>query len=428
MVYRRANGSCPSCGKWRRVEVEDKNAKVARWRCECGAEVEAPLDPTWYVYIYTNGKRYRQAVGPSLRDARALEGKWLAEVREGKFFDVKRRCQTTLGEFAPRFKKWSETHKRSFKRDKLSVDHLLTRFKGVCLDKITPDMVEKYAQDRLLGALSFSKTKKRPTPRAVNIETKCLYRMLNLAVNWGLIAQSPLKGKIRFLKEPEGRVRYLTPEEIVRLLDSCAKHLRPIVRLALATGMRRGEILGLLWSEVSLERGVITLSGERTKTERSRSIPLNQDAREVLKGAEQKRVEKCDLVFHHRRGRAPRAYGSIKTSWKSACKRAGLTNLRFHDLRHCFASALVMRGAPLLAVKELLGHATLAMTARYSHLAPEALQAAVNMASSYIQGAKAGNVVQLNQAPKQGEQNKADRPQTAPDENDPTIIPMRSAN
>lgn len=330
----------------------------------------------FYVQYRNQGKLYREPAGPDKRDAQRYLEKRMVEIREGRFFDMKKRCKTTLEEFGPEYLAWSDRHKRSARRNRISTRNLLAYFGKINLADIGTKQVEEYKELRLSGRLNF---KKIPTPRTVNLELANLRRMLNLAVEWNVLASNPLKRKLTMIPETEPPTRYLTPFEIARLKDACVPHLLPVVVLTLQTGMRKGEVSGLLWQEVDLNRKVIHLSGNRTKNGSGRTIPLNPTALGVIREALQQGVTSLDFVFH----RDGKPLGDFKRSFNSACQRAGLKGVTFHTLRHTFASGLVARGVSLLTVKDLLGHADLSTTLRYSHLAPDALKAAVNEIEKY---------------------------------------------
>jgi integrase len=187
-----------------------------------------------------------------------------------------------------------------------------------------------------------------------------LGHMLSKAVEWGMLANSPFKkGKRLMLKENNQRLRFLSKTEIEALLKSCTPHLKPIVETALLTGMRRGELLSLKWEQI--RNGFIYLT--ETKSGKARQIPINDRLAAVLKDIRRKNHLKSEYVFCDFQGRR---FYEVKRSFTSACRRAGIEDFRFHDLRHTFASRLVMRGASLKAVQELLGHADLKMTMRYA--------------------------------------------------------------
>ena len=166
---------------------------------------------------------------------------------------------------------------------------------------------------------------------------------------------------VKKLKEPPGRVRYLSQEEINRLLRVSAPHLKPIIITALTTGMRLSEILNLKWEEVNLKRKTIVL--RKTKNNEVRLIPINGFLFKTLTNLPS--LGKSKWLFP---GEDGKPMGSVKTAFKTALKRAGIKNFRFHDLRHTFAAYLVMNGANLRTVQLLLGHKDIKMTMRYSHL------------------------------------------------------------
>ena len=184
---------------------------------------------------------------------------------------------------------------------------------------------------------------------------------------WEWLETNPVR-RVRRPKLPRGRVRFLDKDELSALLSACQQSdhpcLYPIVVLAVSTGMRHGEILGLRWQDVDLARNRLTL--EQTKNGDRRSVPLVGRARAVI--SEYARVRRIDtpLVFPSRR--KPRVPADFRKPWAKAVETAGLENFRFHDLRHTCASYLAMSGATLAEISEVLGHKTLAMVKRYAHL------------------------------------------------------------
>ena len=234
--------------------------------------------------------------------------------------------------------------------------------------------------------------------------------------------------QVKFLPENNKRLRYLSKEECRALLDNCKGHLNAIVTFALNTGCRRGEILSLKWDNVDLKHGFIRL--DKTKNGERRDIPISDDLKAVLQGI----TRRLDIpyVFFDSTNGAP--FKDVKRSFKTACIKAeiqkctkcdyqkandttqkeiqycplcnsemmvkkGITDFHFHDLRHTFASHLVMAGVDITTVSKLLGHKSLTMTLRYAHLAPNHLQNAVNMLNitgeekrtAYLLHSQAGN-------------------------------------
>ena len=140
-----------------------------------------------------------------------------------------------------------------------------------------------------------------------------------------------------------------------------------MVLLALNTGLRRGEIFNLKWTDIDFSRKTLTVEGATTKSGQTRHIALNAEIIRVLQEWQQQTVS--ELVFQSPVTGEP--FNNIKTSWSQLRKNANITDFRFHDLRHTFASKLVMADVNLYTVKELMGHSTIQMTERYAHLAPE---------------------------------------------------------
>jgi integrase len=311
----------------------------------------------------------------------------------------KREADATLGAFLKsRYKEWVQTrHKRS-KETLRVLDKEFYHLHSKQMAGITQWDVHKYEQEKIKAGLSRS---------TVDRQVRDLKTCLSKAAEWGFIERNPLAGMKQAKLDKQGRVRYLEQTEVDRLrkalddrqekqfkerarynewrkargLDSLpalddlfTDYLKPLVLLALNTGMRRGELFNLEWSDVNLKGKILTVQGGEAKSGQTRYIPLNEEASSVLTAwADQSEV--CELVFP-----SPRSGGrldNINKSWANLLVRAKIQDFRLHDCRHHFASKLVMAGCDLNTVRELLGHAGLTMTLRYSHLAPEHKAAAV---------------------------------------------------
>jgi integrase len=183
---------------------------------------------------------------------------------------------------------------------------------------------------------------------------------------WNWIEDNPVL-KVSKPKEPRGRVRFLSEEERERLLKSCKgsknPHLYAVVVLALSTGGRKSELLSLHWKDIDFKRGRLIF--RETKNGDIRSVPLTGHALDILKDHARIRRIGTSYVFPSMRGNQGM---SIRDAWEYCLKRGDISNFHFHDLRHSYASYLAMNGASLLEIAELLGHKTLAMVKRYSHL------------------------------------------------------------
>jgi integrase len=294
----------------------------------------------------------------------------------------------TLGEVVVEYLEYKRAKgKRSIRQDEQICSKLKRGFGAETpITEITSQRIAQYDRIRVTQT---SKLGHLVTPSTVNRELAILRHMLRLAEEWGYITKVP---KIRLAREPEGRLRFLTEEEVERLLAACREkrskspYLLPIVTIALNTGMRKGEILGLTWDCVDLSRGVLLL--EHTKSGRRREVPMNRAVYDALQPlyagvraslpkapTGEKSAEPTGLVFCKRYG--VRAWGNIRTAFEAACREAKIHDFRFHDLRHTCASWLIMKGRSLKEVQELLGHREFSMTLRYAHLSPDRLREAV---------------------------------------------------
>jgi integrase len=198
----------------------------------------------------------------------------------------------------------------------------------------------------------------------INRALEVVRLVLNVARDeWGWIERVP---KIRLLKEPKRRVRFLTEEEANRLMLVLPEHMVAVVRYALATGCRMSEILKLEWNRVDFDRRVSWLEPGSTKNGEGRGIPLNRDAILALRSVQGQHQRWCFTY----KGKRMAAIGS---AWKRSLKRAGIEKFRFHDLRHTWASWHVMSGTSLQELMELGGWKSYEMVLRYAHLAPEHL-------------------------------------------------------
>lgn len=209
------------------------------------------------------------------------------------------------------------------------------------------------------------------SPATVNRYLAALSKVFTICIKeYGWLKENPILF-IQRPSEPKGRERYLLLHEINQLLDQCrycrSGLLYPVVFFALSTGARRGEILNLHWSDVDLENGVAHF--RHTKNGESRTIALSGQLLEILQKEKRCRVVPSPYVFPSQDGRQP---ADITAAWKMAVQKAGLKNFRFHDLRHTAASYMAMNGASTLEIAAVLGHKTLAMVKRYSHLSNSA--------------------------------------------------------
>lgn len=241
------------------------------------------------------------------------------------------------------------------------------------LHELTPKLLREYQATRAATATQYGRARKASS---VNRELSILSRALSLAVQEELLKENPLR-QVERLRGTESRIRWLSGDEETRLLDALTgprAHLRPLVVIALHTGMRRGELLSLRRHQIDFEKDTLTLTHTKTtkRTGKGRVIPLNSIARaELLSLAS----ELGELEYVFRRKTSPMKH--IKNGFTAACEAAGIRNFRFHDLRHTFGTRLAEAGEPLHRIAELMGHADIKMTARYVHAIAAGKHAAV---------------------------------------------------
>lgn len=232
------------------------------------------------------------------------------------------------------------------------------------LADLTPSVIAEY-RDKLSRSTTKYNRKMAPTT-VLRYLAALSHVMTTAATEWGWIEDSPLKN----VKKPKIgtlRVRFLSDEECERLLKACKEssnpYLYPVVVLALATGMRKSEILNLTSNSIDLINGRIVL--ERTKNGERRLVFLKGHALSIIQELLQKKQINLNFIFPSQKGLQAI---DLRFPWEQALKAASISNFKFHDLRHSAASFLLMSGASLAEVAEVLGHKTLAMVKRYAHL------------------------------------------------------------
>lgn len=327
------------------------------------------------VCYYTPEGKQKWKTFDKRRDAEAYEGKVKAAKREGRYndlFDVKLETKITFNQLADKYVENFGTQKCFAGFKDYMIKGLRAEFGERKLSQISYMDLETWRNKRKATLTIAGK------PRAdgsVNNELAVFGHMMSKAVEWQLLEVNPFKkGAGLLIRVDNQRTRFLSEPEIEALLSECPRHLKPIVETAILTGMRLGEILSLKWEQI--RNGLIMLEGGMVKSGKGRQIPVNEDLDMVFKEVRRQNHLKSEFVFCDSQGRR---FNDVRSSFSGACRRAGVENFRFHDLRHTFASRLVMRGASIKAVQELLGHSTLNMTMRYAHLSPEHLKDAVNL-------------------------------------------------
>lgn len=314
----------------------------------------------WYIRFRYGGKDVWRAVGPSKRKAELYLGKIKAEIAEGKFLDPLKGNQVTYGELLDRYlKEYSAVYKRpnSYRNNIHEAKYLRPRFGGLLLKDVT-----HAAASRMVKELLDSKLRSSTANRVVAL----LKHTFTKAKEWGLMRYSPV-ADVKKLPERNERTRCLSREEYRCLLEVAPWYLKPIIITAVNTGMRKGEVLSLKWDQVNLGRRTITLRD--TKNGKPRPVPLNSTMVDLLRDLMRERARRgssSPYVFVNPLNGD--RWWKIDNGFRAAVKRAGIEDFRFHDLRHTAATWLREAGADLLILKEFLGHKTLAMVQRYTHV------------------------------------------------------------
>jgi integrase len=351
---------CPECKK--------RNSQKAK-KCKCGfALAKFSGRVYWIDYLNIEGERKRERIGTSKEAAEQRLREVLKARSEGRYIEKSPDVTTHFKTLAAWYLNLPEVKaKRSYDRDRHSVKFLLPHFGERLLKDINPAYVEAYRHKRLAEPSRQGGTTK---PATVNREIACLKTIYNKAQKNRKAECNPVQG-VKARKENNERDRILNPEEYVCLLAHCPGHLKPIVKVAYYTGMRRGEILGLTWGQVDLKEGFITLTHRDTKTNEGRLVPLNQELLQMFKALPQG----LPHVQVFTRGGKP--VRSIRESFTLACRKSGIENLTFHDLRHTAINNWRLQGHDYFRIMAATGHKTMTVFKRYNTVSKEELKTLV---------------------------------------------------
>lgn len=377
------------------------------------ARIHASGNIHYYLYYKTHGREGNFKIG-SHGQLTPSEAREIAKVKSGELArgidiqksrlderqETERQRANQLGKYlVEHYKPWLEARNaKTADRIIQTIQSGFADFLKTPLSEITARKVEQWRNQKVKAQMGKA---------TVNHYVNSLKGAMSRAVEWDLIPNHDLK-KVKTLKVESTRLRYLSPDEEESLLSTLRErderlktardqanefrrvrnyttqpdlreqeysdHLEPIVLLAMNTGMRRGEIFQLKWSNIDFYSKTLTVEAGNAKSGKSRIIPLNDTAFYVLENW--KPISQSQYVFH---GKDKEPLTDIKKGFLKVLEEAEIEEFRFHDLRHHFASKLVMRGVDLNTVRELLGHADIKMTLRYAHLAPEHKAKAVSL-------------------------------------------------
>lgn len=326
-------------------------------------------------FIDPSGTRIRTSLRTKDRKLAEMKLKKMEfEAYEKGHLEIKKPKRILFRDLAQTVLEYARGRHRCFKKVYVPIiKHLVDYFGDKHLNEINLNLINAYQAER----------KNFVSAITVNKEVGMLGLCYNFAIRNDMVYENPVE-RVEDFRVPKTRIRFLTVEEIHRLIQSCSGYLKDIVMTALYTGARKSEVLGLKWKNIDFENRLVVF--EKTKNDGVREVPMTEALFQMfsMKFNENARNE---YIFVNKDGKP---FGNVFKSFNSVLRTTGIENFRFHDLRHTFASQLVMSGVDILTVKELLGHKELKTTLIYSHLAPKHKIEAVKKYENHL-----GKVVSL---------------------------------
>lgn len=305
-----------------------------------------------------------------LTDAKTWAAQTETELKANRYFGAAKRH--TVAEVIDLYKSGGLTHLKSRRSVEQRLDIWRERVGHLLLSDLSVSTIKKHKDE--LKALPKERGEGERTGADVNRTMAALSSALTFAVKeleW--LEDNPMV-RVRKFAETRGRVRYLTEEELPELLKACRESrnddLLPAVLLALSTGARQAEVMGLRWKQIDLKAKTALLID--TKNGERRTLPIVGEAHDLLTArAKVRKIDDDRLFPAGKRSKKPDAVADLRAPWEAALKAAKITDFHWHDLRHTCASYMAMSGVSQVEMAKLLGHKTLAMTMRYSHLSPQ---------------------------------------------------------
>ncbi len=333
---------------------------------------------TYHIYVHRNGKTVEKKAGSNLAQARKIRSKIIIDLDEERYFPRKKLERIHLKDLIDVYTEdYLKVHApKSWEKAANRLKNIQSILGNPYIDTITSADIYK-----LIAYLR----RKGNKPGTMNRYRTRLNNLFKLAVQWGYCLDNPVDG-IERLKDDNLGDRYLNPHEYQRLLDVISGDFRSLVEVAANTGMRQGVLLNLTWDDIDFSADYITVRPEDAKTSEGRIIPMTGHVRAILKSLRNDNK----FVFPFRRFPSEKWSDAVTELGWDKTEVARLRQFRFHDLRHHFASCLVMKGASIPKVGKLLGHTTAETTMRYAHLAPEYLEETVRLLESAVSTGESG--------------------------------------
>ena len=307
-------------------------------------------------------KRHRETITGSLTFAKELLAKRRAEIAEDKFFPDRQKQKLTFVEAADKYWALHLSKKKSAPKMKYTLEYLKKEFGNVTLASITTEKIQEFYNKRR------SKTSPSTANRHLTLLNAIINKMIRLKIYKG---ENPCIGVVKERENP-AREQYLESDEIAKLVSCTRKRSKTLILFAVYTGMRRGEILRVDWKDINFSTNIINI--DESKSGRKREVPINTDLRRVLQSLN---PQKSGKVF-------PLSEKQVEYDFKHALKESSIKKIRFHDLRHTFASLYMMRGGLITDLQRILGHSDLKMTQRYAHFSPSYLRKSIEIMDDLV--------------------------------------------
>ena len=333
----------------------------------------------WWVRLYVDGReKWFRADNKS--QARAVYARVKVEEREKRYFPEKfdRTKAVTL-------RAWLKRCLEGITSPGLRNMHHYGKFWSKLLGQ---RLLREISGEDLRHIQSRMVAKKSRSPHTINRYFAALRRFLNLAIAEGLLPNNPVKG-VKFFPEPVGRLRFLTDAEIARLRERLSPEHWSLVAFSLETGLRLSEQFHARWDCVNMEQGILTIP--LSKSGKTRHVILSEAAQSILQNLSTWTYSPFLFPSPLNAGQPLQGRNFVVKVYEPALNQAGIQGATWHTLRHTFASRAVMAGVDIRSIQELMGHSTITMTMRYTHLSPTHLRTAVNKASLGIMASKTGS-------------------------------------
>lgn len=310
-------------------------------------------------YRDSEGKRHRKLIRGSKTYAKEVLHKIQTEISEGTYFPERVKQKITFRQAAEKYWELHCSTTKGAAKTRYTIDVLIKKFGQERLDQIKTANIQSYYNEKVMET----------SPSTANRSFSTIRAIFNRAIAWDIFKGVNPCNKVVRKKDNPARIRFLTKEEIKLLLDNAPSNIKTILETALMTGMRRGEILNLTWDDVDLVNGIIYIRD--SKSGKSREVPMIPALVNSFRNLPNKKGKVFNIKIE-----------CLRKRFNKLLKAVGITNFRWHDLRHTMASQFVMNNGDLSTLRGILGHSSMNLTLRYAHLAPDHVRKEMQVISS----------------------------------------------